>query len=272
MSDILNRMRNPLFKVPGSRFMSQGGGLTSIPTNMSLSANNFVEPNLNNLPSNMSIDRNLFGNSSFNDINPEDAKKVGEAVTSNVISKDLFTETKPDVSSLATDNKEKVDSNLTGLYDGSGDISKIMGALTKLSEDDGADKMYQKLINKKTTPEDAKAEVNKFFGVAKEEKTPAWADAALAIGASLLKQPKAGETPLQQVGTALAAGGVAAKAKKKEQRGEDLVLNKLAYNLYKEDEKSRRALATKYATYKENKVKNTTKLGMDLAKLFLDKE
>ena len=272
MSDILNRMRNPLFKVPGSRFMSQGGGLTSIPTNMSLSANNFVEPNLNNIPSNMSIDRNLFGNSSFNDINPEDAKKVGEAVTSNVISKDLFTETKPDVSSLATDNKEKVDSNLTGLYDGSGDISKIMGALTKLSEDDGADKMYQKLINKKTTPEDAKAEVNKFFGVAKEEKTPAWADAALAIGASLLKQPKAGETPLQQVGTALAAGGVAAKAKKKEQRGEDLVLNKLAFNLYKEDEKSRRALATKYATYKENKVKNTTKLGMDLAKIFLDRE
>lgn len=243
--------------------MSQGGGLTSIPNNMSMR------------PENMSINPNLnlsLGNSSLNDIDSEDAKKVGKAVTSNVISEDLFKKSKPDVSSLATDNKEKVDSNLTGLYDGSGDISKIMGALTKLSEDDGADKMYQKLINKKTTPEDAKAEVNKFFGVAKEEKTPAWADAALAIGASLLKQPKAGETPLQTLGTAFAAGGVAAKAKKKEQRGEDLVLNKLAFNLYKEDEKSRKALATKYATYKENKVKNTTKLGMDLAKLFLDRE
>ena len=110
MSDILNRMRNPLFKVPGSRFMNQGGGITGIPNNMSMR------------PENMSISPNLnlsLGNSSFNDINPEDAKKVGEAVTSNVLSEDLFRKTKPDVSSLATDDKEKVDSNLTGLYDGS---------------------------------------------------------------------------------------------------------------------------------------------------------
>ena len=64
---------------------------------------------------------------------------------------------------MATDDKSKVDSNLTGLYDGGGDIAKIMGALTKLSKDDGADKVYQKLIDKKTSPEDAKAEVNKFF-------------------------------------------------------------------------------------------------------------
>ena len=266
MSDILNRIRNPLFKVPGSRFMSQGGGITGIPNNMSMRPEN-----MSMRPENMSINPNLnlsLGNSSFNDINPEDAKKIGEAV----ISEGLFTKTKPDVSSLATDNKEKVDSNLTGLYDGSGDISKIMGALTKLSEDDSADKMYQKLINKKTTPEDAKAEVNKFFGVAKEEKTPAWADAALAIGASLLKQPKAGETPLQTLGTAFAAGGVAAKAKKKEERGEDLAMNKLAFGVFRENEKARKALATKYATYKENKVKNTTELGIKLTNMLFDRE
>ena len=257
MSDILKQINNPLFRARGSQSLNQGGitNLLSQPRIDFQNRQSLINPALN-----------LSGASTINDINDEDAKRIGRSI----IPESIFKQTKPKLESMATDDKGKVDSNLTGLYDGGGDIAKIMGALTKLSKDDGADKVYQKLIDKKTSPEDAKAEVNKFFGVAPEEKTPAWADSALAIGASLLKQPKAGETPLQTLGTALAAGGVAAKAKKKEQRTEDIALNKLAFNLYKEDEKSRKALATKYATYKENKVKNTTKLGMDLAKALLD--
>ena len=257
MSDILKQINNPLFRARGSQSLNQGGitNLLSQPRIDFQNRQSLINPALN-----------LSGASTINDINDEDAKRIG----GSIIPESIFKKTQPKLESMATDDKSKVDSNLTGLYDGGGDIAKIMGALTKLSKDDGADKVYQKLIDKKTSPEDAKAEVNKFFGVAPEEKTPAWADSALAIGASLLKQPKAGETPLQTLGTALAAGGVAAKAKKKEQRTEDIALNKLAFNLYKEDEKSRKALATKYATYKENKVKNTTKLGMDLAKALLD--
>ena len=259
MSDILKQINNPLFRARGSQSLNRGG-ITSIPMS---------EPRMDfqNRQSLINPALNLSRASTINDIDDEDAKRIG----GSIIPESVFKKTQPNLESMATDDKSKVDSNLTGLYDGGGDIAKIMGALTKLSKDDGADKVYQKLIDKKTSPEDAKAEVNKFFGVSPEEKTPAWADSALAIGASLLKQPKAGETPLQTLGTALAAGGVAAKAKKKEKRAEELAINKLAFNLYKEDEKSRKALATKYATYKENKVKNTTKLGMDLAKLLLDK-
>lgn len=220
--------------------------------------------------------RSKFLQSNINQVDQNDLKQLGKASieknSGGTITNELFKSTQPKVESLATDNKETVDSSLTGLYDGSGDIGKIMGALTKLSKSDASDKLYQDLIKEKTTPEQAKAKVNKFFGVDKTEKTPAWADAALAIGAQLLSPAKPGETSLQKFGTALAAGGVAAKAKKKEERAEDLAINKLAFGVYREDEKARKALAKQYATYKQKRLQDTTKLGLDLSKLFFDKK
>jgi len=232
--------------------------------------------NLQNDPMFQTAGKSKFLQSNINQVNQNDLKQLGkESIEKNsagVLTNDLFRQTEPKVESLATDNKETVDSNLTGLYDGSGDIGKIMGALSKLSKDSKADKLYQDLIKEKTSPEEAKAKVNKFFGIDKTEKTPAWADAALAIGAQLLSPAKPGETTLQKFGTALAAGGVAAKAKKKEERAEDLAINKLAFGVYREDVKARKALAKQYATYKQKRLQDTTKLGLDLSKLFFDKK
>ena len=232
--------------------------------------------NVQNDPLFQTAGKSRFLQSNVNQINQNDLKQLGKASveknSGGLSTDDIFKKTAPKVESLATDNKETVDSSLTGLYDGSGDIAKIMGALSKLSKDDKADKLYQDLIDEKTTPEDAKAKVNKFFGVDKTEKTPAWADAALAIGSQLLAPPKPGQTTFQQFGTALAAGGVAAKAKKKEERAEDLAINKLAFGVYREDEKTRKALAKQYATYKQKRLQDTTKLGLDLSKLFFDKQ
>ena len=232
--------------------------------------------NLQNNPLFQTAGKSKFLESNINQVNRNDLKTLGkESIEKNsggLSTDDIFKKTAPKVESLATDNKDTVDPNLTGLYDGSGDIAKIMGALSKLSKDDKADKLYQQLIDEKTTPEDAKAKVNKFFGVDKTERTPAWADAALAIGSQLLASPKPGQTTFQQFGTALAAGGVAVKAKKKEERAEDLAINKLAFGVYREDEKSRKTLATQYAKYKQKRLQDTTKLGLDLSKLFFDKK
>jgi len=236
----------------------------------------FALLNAQNNPLFQTAGKSRFLQSNINQVNQNDLKQLGkESIEKNsagVLTNELFEKTEPKVESLATENKETVDSSLTGLYDGSGDIGKIMGALSKLSKDDKADKLYQDLIKEKTTPEEAKTKVNKFFGVDKTEKTPAWADAALAIGAQLLAPPKPGQTTFQQFGTALAAGGVAAKAKKKEERAEDLAINKLAFGVYREDEKTRKALAKQYATYKQKRLQDTTKLGLDLSKLFFDKK
>jgi hypothetical protein len=232
--------------------------------------------NVQNDPLFQTAGKSRFLQSNVNQVNQNDLKQLGktsiEKNSQGISADDIFKKTAPKVESLATDDKNTVDSNLTGLYDGSGDIAKIMGALSKLSKDDKTDKLYQDLIDEKTTPEDAKAKVNKFFGVDKTEKTPAWADAALAIGSQLLAPPKPGQTTFQQFGTALAAGGVAAKAKKKEERAEDLAINKLAFGVYREDEKTRKALAKQYATYKQKRLQDTTKLGLDLSKLFFDKQ
>ena len=153
MSDILKQINNPLFRARGSQSLNRGG-ITSIPMS---------EPRMDfqNRQSLINPALNLSRASTINDIDDEDAKRIG----GSIIPESIFKKTQPKLESMATDDKGKVDSNLTGLYDGGGDIAKIMGALTKLSKDDGADKVYQKLIDKKTSPEDAKAEVNNFFGV-----------------------------------------------------------------------------------------------------------
>ena len=126
MSDILKQINNPLFRARGSQSLNQGGitNLLSQPRIDFQNRQSLINPALN-----------LSGASTINDINDEDAKRIG----GSIIPESIFKKTQPKLESMATDDKSKVDSNLTGLYDGGGDIAKIMGALTKLSKDDGAD-------------------------------------------------------------------------------------------------------------------------------------
>ena len=215
--------------------------------------------NLQNDPLFQTAGRSRFLQSNINQTNQNDLKAVGqkslENNTQGIAVSELFKQAKEKpnefISSLATDKKENVDSNLSGLYDGSGDIGKIMGALNKLTSTDneGLKQIYEDRLKDKPSAEKSVKEVNKFFGVDPKEETPAWADAALAIGASLLKTPKPGETPLQQFGTALAAGGVAAKAKKKEKKARDFAIKQLAFSQFKEDKKANDALAVNYQKF-----------------------
>ena len=123
--------------------------------------------NIQNNPLFQTAGKSRFLQSNVNQVNQNDLKQLGKASieknSAGVLTNELFEKTEPKVESLATENKETVDSNLTGLYDGSGDIAKIMGALSKLSKDDKADKLYQDLIKEKSTPEEAKAKVNKLY-------------------------------------------------------------------------------------------------------------
>ena len=221
---------------------------------------------LQNNPLFQTAGKSRFLQSNIDQTNQNDLKVLGqkslENNTKGIAVPDLFKQAKEKpnefISSLATDNKESVDSDLSGLYDGSGDIGKIMGALNKLTSTDnqGLKQIYEDRLKDKPSAEKSVKEVNKFFGVDPKEETPAWADAALAIGASLLKTPKPGETPLQQFGTALAAGGVAAKAKKKEKKARDFAIKQLAFSQFKEDKKSNDALAVKYQTFLKEINKN----------------
>ena len=72
--------------------------------------------------------RSKFLQSNVNQVNQNDLKQLGntsiEKNSAGVSADDIFKQTAPKVESLATDDKDKVDSNLTGLYDGSGDIAK----------------------------------------------------------------------------------------------------------------------------------------------------
>ena len=222
--------------------------------------------NFQNNPLFQTAGKSRFLQSNINQTNQNDLKAVGqkslENNTKGVAVSDLFKQAKEKpnefISSLATDKKENVDSNLSGLYDGSGDIGKIMGALNKLTstDNDSLKQIYEDRLKDKPSAEKSVQEVNKFFGVDPKEETPAWADAALAIGASLLEAPKPGQTPLQQFGTALAAGGVAAKAKKKEKKARDFAIKQLAFSQFKEDKKSNDALAVQYQKFLKEIDKN----------------
>ena len=271
MSDILKQINNPLFRTPGSRFMSQGGGITGIPNNMSVRPDNM----------NMSINPNLnlsLGQSSLNDIKEEDAKKVGLSI----LSQDNINATKDKIDDLSKDKDVDIQKDF------STDIERIMAGLTKITNASPTkvQKLYEEQLENKPTPEKSLKKVNTFFGVDANKQTPAWADAALAIGASLLKQPKAGETALQQVGTALAAGGVAAKAKKAEVAKKDLAIKQLGYQQFVRDQADYDKKAIAFENYlekteksKKEGVKNLVdiffkgkKFGLDQKKFLLEKK
>jgi hypothetical protein len=254
-------LNNSQFKTAGrSRFLDQGTG----GANTSGLGDQRLVP-FANVQQEPQIDLK----SSFNQVDNADLKKVGKSVFApegmNVNFNELDNK---DINSLATDNPEKVTEKAKSFYDGGGEITKILGALNKLSTGGKeVDKLYKGLIAKaEPDPAKAKKMVKDFFGTDPEKETPAWADAALAIGQSLLSADP-NQTGLQSLGLALGEGGKAAKASKAKTKAKDSAMMQLAFGVYKEDKKSQTALLANYEKFKQKQSENTTKLGKNLTDL-----
>jgi len=255
-------LNNSQYKTAGrSKFLDQGTG----GANTSGLGNQRLVPFANVLQEPQQIDLK----SSFNQVDNAELEKVGKSVFApegmNVNFNELDNK---DINSLATDNPEKVTEKAKSFYDGGGEITKILGALNKLSTGGKeVDKLYKGLIAKaEPDPAKAKKMVKDFFGTDPEKETPAWADAALAIGQSLLSADP-NKTGLQTLGLALGEGGKAAKAAKAKTKAKDSAMMQLAFGVYKEDKKSQTALLANYEKFKQKQSENTTKLGKNLTDL-----
>jgi hypothetical protein len=203
--------------------------------------------------------------SSFSDIDNTELEKVGKSVFGTSLPNDV---SEKEFNSMATDNAETVDPKVKPYYDGAGEVAKILGALSKLSTGGKeVDKLYKGLIAK-AEPDAAKSKkmVKDFFGTDPEKETPAWADAALAVGQSLLSSDP-NQTGLQSLGLALGEGGKAAKAAKAKTTAKDSAMMQLAFGVYKEDKKAQTALLANYEKFKQKQAENTTKLGKNLTDL-----
>lgn len=255
-------LNNPQYQTQGrSRFLDKP---TAGANNTGLSDKRLV-PFANVLQEPQQVDLK----SSFNQVDNTELEKVGKSVFSPEGMNLNFNELdEKDINSLATDDPKKVTEKAKSLYDGGGEITKILGALNKLSTGGKeVDNLYKGLIQK-SAPDAAKSKkmVKDFFGTDAEKETPAWADAALAIGQSLLSADP-NQTGLQSLGLALGEGGKAAKASKAKASAKDSAMMELAFGVYKEDKKSQTALLANYEKFKQKQAENTTKLGKDLTDL-----
>jgi hypothetical protein len=172
---------------------------------------------------------------------------------------------------LATDDESKVDASLKPLYDENPDIAKTMGALIKLQNDSSSTKLLQKLVSKERTPDDAKNEVKQFFDLNKDDEVPVWADVALAIGLDLLDPSNATGSLLGDLAVSGKKGLAVGKARAKEKRGRSDMMNKLAFGVYREDEKQRKTLGLQLAKQIGDQKKESAKLIMEFSK-FLQTE
>jgi len=146
------------------------------------------------------------------------------------------------IATMATDDPSKVDSDVQDLYEQGGEASKILGALTKMQEQESSTAdLIQQLIGEETTPEAARAEINKFFDVKPDEK-PAWADVALSVGLSLLRGESGTGDFLKDLGIAGQRGVAVSQEAKKERRARSDMFDKLAFGIWREDSKNRKNL------------------------------
>ena len=150
------------------------------------------------------------------------------------------------VSTMATDNPEEVDPTLKSFYDRDTLLAQQLGAIAELTKSETkTDKLYQEILNKKITPEESRKKVNEFFKVDKSKETPVWADVALTIGLSLLR----GESGdfLEDIGEAGEKGLAVAREGRKTLQARTDALDKLAFGVFREDEKNRLTTATTLA-------------------------
>lgn len=214
----------------------------------------------------MGLPESLLASQSLDETVSEDqAKNIGTELfgprLENADPKKLMT--------AATDNIDDVDDSLKGLYSENPELMAILGATTKLaSEEKATSDLLSTILNDKTTPEKAREKVNKFFGTDPDKETPVWADVALSVGLSLLRGESGTGEFLKDVGVAGERGLAVAKARGKEKRARTDTLNKLAFGVYREDEKQRTALASQLRTNLSKMRTDQQKFGLDMAKYF----
>ena len=210
---------------------------------------------------------------------PEDdqqAKTIGTEVFDGFNIDQLST---PALSSMATDNPEEVDDSAKTVYEKNKPLAQILGSLTKIQESTQSSELFKKLLEEKTTPEQARAEVNKFFGKDPAGETPVWADVAVSIGLSLLRGEGKKEADdssltgfLKDVGVAGERGFAVAKTRRKEKSARSNLLNKLAFGVFREDEKQRKTLGVQLAKQLGDERKTQQSLVLDLAKFLQTEE
>lgn len=200
--------------------------------------------------------------SSFNDIDNAELEKVGKSVFGTTLPDNISDK---EFNSMATDNSENVDPKVKPFYDASGDLSKILAGVNKVfgAEKKVKDTLTKQLSDAKPTPEKAKKLVRNFFGTDPEQETPAWADAALAIGKSLLDGDP-NQTGLQTLGLALGEGGKAAKVSKAKGKARTDALNQAAFGVYQADQKRFDSLTTSLAKNNLDSTKYAAKIQNDL--------
>ena len=184
-----------------------------------------------------------------------------------------------DIESMATDDPDEVTDPAKEAYTGNPNLAKILGALTKIQNSTQSSELFKQLLKEKTTPEKAREEVNIATANPRSPETPVWADVAVSIGLSLLrgegkKQPGDSELGafLKDVGVAGERGFAVAKQRRKEKSARSDMLNKLAFGVFREDEKQRKTLGVQLAKQLGEERQAQTKLVMDLAKFYQTQE
>lgn len=212
------------------------------------------------------------------EVTPDDekmAKQMGSDVFGNIDVNNLSDQS---IQSMATDNPEDVADEAKDIYNANTEVAQILGAIAKLGDSSEATtKLYNDVYNKKVTPEESRKKVNSFFGVDESDETPVWADVSLSIGLSLLRGEGAktgGESALggflKDLGVAGERGLKVAKERKKEKKARDAMLDKLAFGVYREDEKSRQNLLTQLNKSRIESTEKARELGIKMAKFYQD--
>jgi len=246
---------NPRFLTPAS--------LKRITPPTGIAQTVFSPPNIlpsNRIPTNISTDET-------------EAKKVGQQVFEGIqpdIALDEVTDS--GIISMATDNPEDVDPSLKSFYEGDQGLAQLLGAVSKLGESSEAtDKLYTELLKDKVTPEESRKKVNEFFKLDESKETPVWADVALSMGLSLLRNEGGGDF-LQDLGVAGERGLAVAKESRKDKKARSDMLDKLAFGVFREDEKSRQTLLTQLSKTKTENLEKNRSFGLEIAKYIQDSQ
>ena len=215
--------------------------------------------------------RSLIPGSDLN-TNPADdafAKQIGV----NILGPDLSDVTPDAIASMATDDPQKVDPSVSDLYNKDTEFGQILGALTSMSNQELAtEKLLKSVMDDKTTPDEARKKVNEFFNIDKSAETPVWADVALSVGLSLLRGEGGKGDFLSDLGVAGERGLKVAQTRRKEKKAEDLMLNKLAFGVFREDEKSRKTLAAQLSKQLGDERTANRTFALNLGKFFQKNE
>ena len=197
------------------------------------------------------------------------AKQIG----SSILGPDLSDVTPDAIASMATDDPQKVDPAVSDLYNKDTEFGQILGALTSMSNQELAtENLLKSVMDDKTTPDDARKKVNEFFNIDKSAETPMWADVALSVGLSLLRGEGGKGNFLSDLGVAGERGLKVAQTRRKEKKAEDLMLNKLAFGVFREDEKSRKTLAAQLSKQLGDERTANRTFALNLGKFFQKNE